>query len=96
LLGRWVDFGKLHPVIVTEFGWPDRGVDGTYNANVIAYAEAHHWGWSGFAWDGGRDGLFDLLQNDNANGDGTTLEPNQGGMPLVAGFAANTRSKSGG
>ncbi|MBV9871786.1 MAG: cellulase family glycosylhydrolase [Frankiaceae bacterium] len=96
LLGRWVDFGKLHPVLVTEFGWPDRGVDGTYNANVIAYAEAHHWGWSGFAWDGGTDGLFDLVQNTLAHGDDETVEPNQGGMPLVAGFTKNTHRGSGG
>lgn len=87
-LHHWVDFAKTHPVIVTEFGWPD-GDNGTYNANVISYAEAHGWGWSGFAWDGGTDGLFDLVQAQPAS-DGTTIEPNAGGMPLVAGFARNT------
>jgi hypothetical protein len=73
--------------MVSEFGWPN-GDSGTYNANVIAYAEAHHWSWSGFAWDGGTGGLFDLVQAQPAS-DGTTIEPNAGGMALVAGFALN-------
>jgi hypothetical protein len=89
LLDRWVSFAKSYPVIVTEFGWPN-GDDGTYNRNVIAFAEAHHWGWSGFAWDGGTGGLFTLVQAHPAHGDHTTIEPNSGGMPLVAGFARNT------
>ncbi len=87
-LHRWVSFGKRNPVVVTEFGFPDIGVDGRYNASAIAYAEAHGWGWSGFAWDGGTDGRFDLVQNTPAS-DGTTIEPNAGGMPLLAGFALN-------
>ncbi|HWB67958.1 MAG TPA: cellulase family glycosylhydrolase [Mycobacteriales bacterium] len=87
-LHRWVGFAKHHPVLVTEFGFPD-GDDGRYNASVVAYAEAHHWGWCAFAWDGGTDGLFDLVQAHPAS-DGTTIEPNSGGMPLVAGFARNT------
>jgi hypothetical protein len=91
-LSHWVTFAKTHPVIVTEFGWPD-GNSGTYNANVIAYAEAHGWGWSGFAWDGGTDGLFDLVQAHPAS-DGTTIEPNASGMPLLAGFARNTLKSS--
>lgn len=87
-LGHWVTFAKTNPVIVTEFGWPANN-DGTYNANVIDYAEAHGWGWSGFAWDGGTGGLFDLVDAHPAS-DGTTIEPNNSAMPLVAGFARNT------
>jgi hypothetical protein len=87
-LHRWDAFAKHNPVIVTEFGFPDYGVDGRYNTSVVAYAESHGWGWSGFAWDGGTDGLFDLVQNTPAS-DGTTIEPNAGGMALVAGFARN-------
>lgn len=87
-LHHWLTFAKTNPFIVTEFGFPDHGVDGTYNANVIAYCEQHHWSWSGFAWDGGTDGLFDLVQAHPAS-DGTTIEPNAAGMPLVAGFALN-------
>jgi hypothetical protein len=92
-LDHWVDFAKTYPVVVTEFGWPD-GESGTYNANVIKFAEDHGWGWSGFAWDGGTDGLFDLVQAHPASGDNTTIEPNAGGMPIVAGFALNTLAKS--
>jgi hypothetical protein len=91
-LDHWVDFAKTTPVIVTEFGWPN-GDSGTYNTNVIDFAEAHGWGWSGFAWDGGTDGLYDLVQAHPAHGDDTTIEPNAGGMPLVAGFARNTSAK---
>jgi hypothetical protein len=87
-LQHWLDFAKTHPLIVTEFGFPDHGVDGTYNANAISYAEQHGWSWSGFAWDGGTDGLYDLVQARPAS-DGKTIEPNGAGMPLVAGFAAN-------
>jgi hypothetical protein len=90
-LHHWLGFSKTHPVIVTEFGFPDHGVDGTYNANVIAYCEQHHWSWSGFAWDGGTDGLFDLVQAHPAS-DGSTIEPNFAGMPLVGGFAMNRPS----
>lgn len=93
LLDHWVSFAKDNPVIVTEFGWPN-GDSGVYNGNVIAFAEAHGWGWSGFAWDGGTGGLFDLVQAHPASGDHTTIEPNAGGMPLVAGFARNTVAKS--
>jgi endoglucanase len=91
-LGHWVAFAKTRPVVVTEFGWPDAR-NGTYNAHVISYAEAHGWGWSGFAWDGGTNGLFDLVQAQPAS-DGTTIEPRAGGMPLVAGFARNILARS--
>jgi hypothetical protein len=86
-LSHWVDFAKTHAVIVTEFGFP--GFNGAFNASVIAYATAHGWGWSGFAWDGSTGGLYDLVQAHPAS-DGTTIEPNTAGMPLVAGFAHNT------
>jgi hypothetical protein len=86
-LSHWVDFAKSHAVIVTEFGWP--GFNGAYNASVIAFARAHGWGWSGFAWDGSTGGLFDLVQAHPAS-DGTTIEPNTSGMSLVAGFARNS------
>jgi hypothetical protein len=87
-LHHWLDFAKTYPLIVTEFGFPDHGVDGTYNANVISYADQQNWSWSGFAWDGGTDGLYDLVQAHPAS-DGQTIEPNPAGMALVAGFAAN-------
>ena len=90
-LHHWLSFAATYPLIVTEFGFPDHGVDGTYNANVIGYAEQHNWSWSGFAWDGGTDGLYDLVQAHPAS-DGVTIEPNAAGMPLLAGFALNRPS----
>ncbi|HVY11135.1 MAG TPA: cellulase family glycosylhydrolase [Mycobacteriales bacterium] len=87
ILDGWDSLAKTYPVIVSEFGWPN-GDAGTYNAHVISYAADHHWGWSGFAWDGGTGGLFTLVQAQPAS-DGSTIEPNAGGMALVAGFAAN-------
>lgn len=89
-LHHWVAFGQTHPVIVTEFGYP-AGDSSAYNSSVIRYAEAHHWGWSGFAWDGGTGGLYDLIQADTAS-DGVR-EPNPAGMPLLAGFARNTLAR---
>jgi hypothetical protein len=90
-LHHWASFGRTHPVVVTEFGWP-AGDSGSYNASVIQYAEAHHWGWSGFAWDGGTGGLYDLIQSHPAS-DGV-VEPNPSGMPLLAGFARNTLARN--
>jgi hypothetical protein len=87
ILDRWRDLAKTYPLIVSEFGWPNGQVE-TYNGSVISYADSHHWSWSGFAWDGGTGGLFDLVQAQPAS-DGTTIEPNPGGMALVAGFGLN-------
>jgi hypothetical protein len=87
IISRWLDVGKRYPMMITEFGWPTTD-SSAFNANVIHFAEVHHWSWSAFAWDGGTNGLFDLVQPHKAS-DGTTIEPNQSGMPLVAGFALN-------
>ncbi|HVS67842.1 MAG TPA: cellulase family glycosylhydrolase [Mycobacteriales bacterium] len=91
LMNHWDGFAKTHPVMVTEFGWPN-GDSGTYNANVIAEAEQKHRSWSGFAWDGGTGGLYTLVQAHPAS-DGSTIEPNAAGMALVAGFALNWPAK---
>jgi endoglucanase len=48
-LDLWLALSASQPVAVTEFGWPGQG-DGTYMANVVAYAQDHGWGWSAFAW----------------------------------------------
>lgn len=87
ILDKWLDLATTYPLIVSEFGFPN-GDSGAYNANVIGYASAHDLSWSAFAWDGGTGGLFDLVQSAPAS-DGTTIEPNAGGMPIVAGYALN-------
>lgn len=87
ILDKWLDLAKTYPLIISEFGFPN-GDSGVYSANVISYAERHDLSWSAFAWDGGTGGLFDLVQSAPAS-DGTTIEPNAGGMPIVAGYALN-------
>lgn len=82
LLGNFVPASATKPVMITEFGWPDKR-DGTYARNVISYASSHGWGWAAFAWDGGTDGLFSLLA------DLTNYEPAVGGMPVLTGLAHN-------
>ncbi|HUI03197.1 MAG TPA: cellulase family glycosylhydrolase, partial [Acidimicrobiales bacterium] len=81
ILSQWVGVGASHPVMVSEFGWPSTG-DGTYMANVIAYAAAHGWGWSAFAWDA--TAPFGLLSTDPSS---ATAEPAPSGMPVLAALA---------
>jgi hypothetical protein len=88
ILNQWLQFKSTGPIMVTEFGWPDAN-DGTYNANVIAFAERQGWGWAVFAWDGSTDGRFDLLL-DNAG-----FEPSLAGQPVLAGLAADVPSGAG-
>ncbi|MCU1449461.1 MAG: Cellulase (glycosyl hydrolase family 5), partial [Acidimicrobiales bacterium] len=83
LLNRWITVSAASPVMVTEFGWPDRS-DGTYNRNVIGFAEARGWGWSGFAWSNWQGGLFSVLADV-----GPSYEPSPAGMPVLAGLARN-------
>lgn len=83
ILNNWTKVGSSQPVMLTEFGWPDKN-DGTFNANVVNAAEARGWGWIAFAWDGTTYGLFGLITVS-----GTTFEPSPAGMPIVAGLTYN-------
>jgi hypothetical protein len=71
------------PVVITEFGWPDRN-DGTYSANVIAWAAAHHWGWSVWGFDGTTYNNFDLVKDT-----GPYNEPTVTGMAVIAGMTTD-------
>jgi endoglucanase len=83
ILNNWVTPSATYPVMVTEFGWPDHN-DGTYIGNVIAYAEAHGWGWSAFAWDAS-NGPFALVASV-----GTPLaQPTPSGMVVLTRLAKN-------
>lgn len=81
ILGSWV--GAPVPVVVSEFGWPAMN-NGTYNANVISYAQAHGWGWSAFAWS--ENPPFGILATNPAGG---PYEPTASGMPVLAALAAD-------
>lgn len=83
---RWLAVGSQFPVIVGEFGWPSAG-DGTYNANVIAFAQARHWSWSAFSWSG-PGSTFSLLATDPGTG---PAEPDPSGMPVLSAATAGTQ-----
>jgi hypothetical protein len=63
LLQSWVDFGKTHPVIVTEFGWPGGGTanGATYYDQTLSFLAAQGWSWLAFATNGSTDGAFPLI-----------------------------------
>jgi hypothetical protein len=84
ILDRFRGVSRRLPVMVTEFGWPDRR-DGTYLDRVIRYAEQHQWaGWSGWAFDGTTRNAFDLVRDARSG-----TEPTPTGMALVSGFVRN-------
>ena len=80
-LDTWVDFLSRHPTMVTEFGWPI-STDGTFNQNVINWAEAHGVGWIAFCW-GAQDPstIYDF----NLLTDLTSANPDPAGVPVHAG-----------
>ena len=79
ILDRWTAFGQTEPVVVGEFGYPDTE-SGTYNANVISFAETHGWGWDVYAWDGHLGWKWDLVGTNPSAG---TIEPSPAGMPVL-------------
>jgi endoglucanase len=77
-LNLWVPDSAFVPIAVTEFGWPSDS-DGTYLSNVIAFANAHGWGWSAYAWLQENWGGMDF---ENWLSDGTA-EPQPSGVPVL-------------
>jgi hypothetical protein len=74
LLQSWLGLAKTHPLLVTEFGWPAGGVDGSaYYDETLKYLESQGWGWLAFAVNGATDGAFPLVS------DATTYAPNDEG-----------------
>jgi endoglucanase len=78
----WSQVAQQHPIMITEFGWPNAG-DSSYNASVTAFAQAQNppWGWTAFAWDGTNTGAYGLVANL------TTYEPTPSGGPVKAALA---------
>ena len=74
------------PMMVTEFGWPDPS-NGTYNQNVINWAESKGVGWSSYDWaQEGSPGTpsFGFLA------DQSVFEPAASGMPVLAQLTRNS------
>jgi len=81
---RWSQIAQYFPVVVTEFGFPDRS-NGSYNDSVIRYAESQGWGWSTFMFvPVAPNGPFDLNVDSGPN-----FEPQPSAMPVLAGLTAN-------
>jgi len=84
ILGHFSAIAATMPVMVTEFGWPDRN-DGVYMSNIATYVQQHGLaGWSAWAFDGTTFNAFDLVKDL-----GPTNEPTATGMAVITGFTAN-------
>jgi endoglucanase len=78
-LDVWTPFASLHPVSVSEFGWPDEK-NGIYNQNVINWAESRGVSWQAFNWDSELFGLIDGY---------LAYNPTKAGSPVKLGVALN-------
>jgi hypothetical protein len=86
-LNQWIGLSGTAPVVVAEFGWPGQA-DGTYLANVIAYASSHGWGWSVYAWEDRQYPTpWDLSSSWLSDG---TAEPSPSGVPVLLGLSEAT------
>jgi hypothetical protein len=85
ILNNWLGLSASTPVMVTEFGWPSQS-DGTYNSNVISYAESKGWGWAAFAFEDTQNSTKWDLTAGWFNG--LTAEPAPSGMPVLCGLVA--------
>jgi|GEM_PF-6711249 len=84
ILSQWRTLAGQVPVLVTEFGWPS-AYDGTYNANVIAYANAQGWGWTAFTWVAPNTGPWSLVASAIPGG---PAEPTPAGIPVLRALAS--------
>ena len=83
VMDRWNKFAAANPLVISEFGWPDPN-SGTYNANVIAAAEARGWGWMAYAALGTPTGRFSLVADTGPN-----YDPTPNGLPVKNGLSVN-------
>ena len=84
LLSHFASAATTVPVMVTEFGFPDKN-DGRYITNVQGYASSHGFvGWDVYAFDNSTGGLFDLWKNT-----GSVIDPSASGMAVMAGMQAD-------
>lgn len=82
LLDPWAAPSSEIPVFVGEFGWPSPS-NGAYMRNVIAFAQAHGWGWDAYAWTD-PPSSYALIAQDPTSG---PYEPSPTGMPALDALA---------
>ena len=87
-LARWLSLAATTPFMATEFGWRDAN-EGRFNEAVVAYAEAHGWGWLQFSWQDGTYGPFNPF---SSAGRGVAYEPAPSGAAALAGLPGSTGS----
>jgi len=85
-LSRWDTLAKHHPVMVTEFGWPDRSDPGRYIRNLIHGAQRRGRGWAVYGYNSTTNGKFDVVARRLKP---AVYEPTPVGMPAVRALAAS-------
>ncbi|HUC36545.1 MAG TPA: cellulase family glycosylhydrolase [Acidimicrobiales bacterium] len=86
ILTQWVNIGHQVPLDDAEFGWPSPS-DGTYNNNVISFAQSQGWGWVDFTWS--YSGKWALADATAVPG---VWEPAPSGMPVLAALSGTVLS----
>jgi endoglucanase len=76
-INRWAPFIRQHPVILSEFGWPDPD-QGGYNQFAIQWAESRGIGWTVFNWSAG----VTLAKPWGILRDPITFAPSAAGIPV--------------
>lgn len=82
-LNLWNSIATSKPVMVTEFGFPDRN-NGTFIANLISATRTRGWGWAAFSWGDKATSHWWLVASF-----GSTYEPSPSGIPVLTGLADN-------
>jgi aryl-phospho-beta-D-glucosidase BglC (GH1 family) len=83
-MDRWVSVAKHHPVVVTEFGWPNRGDEGRYISKMLSIVRHRGWGWAVWGYNGTTIGKFDVVGLKLKE---HTYEPSPVGMPALRDLA---------
>jgi endoglucanase len=83
-VNNWTSFYTQQPTMITEFGYPDT-TDGTYNQNVINWAESNRVGWIAYSWydNGGASSGLGFLTDLSSD------DPTASGLPVQTGMSKN-------
>ncbi|MBV9291796.1 MAG: cellulase family glycosylhydrolase [Frankiales bacterium] len=82
ILSAFNTIGTTAPVVITEFGYPDRNVGGAYITAAANYAASHGWaGWNVFVFDNTTTSTFGLVKSI-----GNEWQPTPSGMAVILGM----------